>query len=235
MYNWLKWVWTVRITDTANDLTKSSTFLAYIEDVVMGFQVFFFVAVTWKTATPSRPRRATTWWRQLRTSPGLRATWPMSNSHTAPRKRSPPSTEPPLTYSLTCRYTRIPFEIGPTQLNRIPNGSIFLGCKDNKILCHTSNLLYCRPILQTPERHDHAYQCYNVTEKRCGALLHWITQVCSHHEYLIIELLTSKMCEMFILGFEDHHPKRLDWHQPEGKRSLQGTQGRKGETDQGEG
>lgn len=31
--------------------------------------------------------------------------------------------------------------------------------------------------MQTSERLEHAYQCYNVTEKRCGALLHWITQV----------------------------------------------------------
>ena len=31
--------------------------------------------------------------------------------------------------------------------------------------------------MQTEERHRHAFDCYNVTCKRCGALLQWINQV----------------------------------------------------------
>ena len=31
--------------------------------------------------------------------------------------------------------------------------------------------------MQTPDRHGHAMECYTVTWKRCGALLHWVTQV----------------------------------------------------------
>ena len=31
--------------------------------------------------------------------------------------------------------------------------------------------------MQTSERHTHAFECYNVTAKRCGALLQWINQV----------------------------------------------------------
>ncbi|XP_059092773.1 uncharacterized protein LOC131888013 isoform X2 [Tigriopus californicus] len=33
--------------------------------------------------------------------------------------------------------------------------------------------------MQTPDRHEHAMECYTITSKRCGALLQWITQVVS--------------------------------------------------------
>lgn len=31
--------------------------------------------------------------------------------------------------------------------------------------------------MQSPERHTHAYQCYDATHKRCAALLYWFTEV----------------------------------------------------------
>ena len=31
--------------------------------------------------------------------------------------------------------------------------------------------------MQTADRHAHAMECYSITSKRCGALLHWIHQV----------------------------------------------------------
>ena len=37
--------------------------------------------------------------------------------------------------------------------------------------------------MQTSDRHRHAHECYNVTAKRCGALLQWINQVCSVNDY----------------------------------------------------
>eukprot|EP00095_Tigriopus_kingsejongensis_P001382 maker-scaffold205_size259573-snap-gene-0.16 protein:Tk01382 transcript:maker-scaffold205_size259573-snap-gene-0.16-mRNA-1 annotation:"calponin homology domain-containing protein ddb_g0272472-like isoform x4" len=33
--------------------------------------------------------------------------------------------------------------------------------------------------MQTPDRHEHAMECYSITSKRCGALLQWISQVVS--------------------------------------------------------
>ena len=55
--------------------------------------------------------------------------------------------------------------------------------------------------MQTSDRHRHAHECYNVTAKRCGALLQWINQVKkSHCNYLISYLeCTEDYCSLILL------------------------------------
>ena len=44
-------------------------------------------------------------------------------------------------------------------------------------LSHLQATAYIFTDMQTTDRHHHAFECYNVTAKRCGALLQWINQV----------------------------------------------------------
>ena len=63
-----------------------------------------------------------------------------------------------------------------------------IGVIVERISLHQTKRKFCKHILvppinfhkypsQTPERHQHALDCYSTTAKRCGALLQWINQV----------------------------------------------------------
>ncbi len=50
-------------------------------------------------------------------------------------------------------------------------------CTPEEVATLNKATAYIFTDMQTPERHEHAMNCYSVTWKRCGALLHWLHQV----------------------------------------------------------
>merc|ERR1712218_188734 len=50
-------------------------------------------------------------------------------------------------------------------------------CAPSEVATLNKATAYIFTDMQTPERHQHALDCYSTTAKRCGALLQWINQV----------------------------------------------------------
>ena len=50
-------------------------------------------------------------------------------------------------------------------------------CAPSEVTTLNKATAYIFTDMQTPERHQHAMDCYSTTAKRCGALLQWINQV----------------------------------------------------------
>merc|ERR1711936_339477 len=50
-------------------------------------------------------------------------------------------------------------------------------CTPSEVATLNKATAYIFTDMQTPERHQHALDCYTTTNKRCGALLQWINQV----------------------------------------------------------
>ena len=60
-------------------------------------------------------------------------------------------------------------------------------CAPSEVTTLNKATAYIFTDMQTPERHQHAMDCYSTTAKRCGALLQWINQV--REEYIMMECM----------------------------------------------
>merc|ERR1711936_1005290 len=68
-------------------------------------------------------------------------------------------------------------------------------CAPSEVATLNKATAYIFTDMQTPERHQHALDCYSTTAKRCGALLQWINQVVNNTIARDLEDINAKVKE----------------------------------------